>query len=252
MTDILSWTRLSGPFLIGHRGHPGAARENTPEAFEAALEAGCDGVEFDVRMTRDGVLVVHHDDRAEGPAGPIAVEGSLWVDLARMRFPSPQGPYRIHTLAETLEVLRGRCLLNLEMKPPGRVRHAAAADQLIAGLEALRPHESVLVSSFDADLLAALHRRDSGLLLGFLFASMEPFNHLEESEVAESLQAIHPRRDLVDRKLMRRAEEAGLMVCAWTADDPAETSRLAKLGVTAVITNRPDAVADALYEGMEP
>jgi glycerophosphoryl diester phosphodiesterase len=101
-------------------------------------------------------------------------------------------------------------------------------------------------------VLAALRRRDAGALLGFLFSEIETFNHLEESEIAETLQAIHPRHDLVDRKMMRRAEEAGLMVGAWTADDPAEVSRLVKLGVTAVITNRPDAVAEALYEGLEP
>jgi glycerophosphoryl diester phosphodiesterase len=252
MTDILSWTRLSGPFLIGHRGYPAAARENTPESFEAALEAGCDGVEFDVRMTRDEVLVVHHDEIVEGPSGPISIEGSTWADLAAMRFPSSQGTYRVHTLAETLEALSGRCLLNVELKPPGRGRQTTAAERLITALELLRPHESVLVSSFDLDVLAALRRRDAGALLGFLFSEIAAFNHLEESEIAETLQAIHPRHDLVDRKMMRRAEEAGLMVSAWTADDPAEASRLVKLGVTAVITNRPDAVADALYEGLEP
>lgn len=252
MSDILSWTRLSGPFLIGHRGCPAAGRENTPESFEAALEAGCDGVEFDVRMTRDEVLVVHHDEIVEGPSGPISIEGSTWADLAEMRFPSPRGAYRVYSLAETLEAIGGRCLLNVEMKPPGRGRHTAAAERLITTLELLRPNESALVSSFDLDLLAALRRRDAGLLIGFLFSEIAAFNHLEESEIAETLQAVHPRHELVDGKLMRRAEEAGLMVSAWTVDDPAEASRLVKLGVTAVITNRPEAVADALYEGLEP
>ncbi len=252
MSDILSWTRLSGPFLIGHRGYPAVGRENTPQSFEAALEAGCDGVEFDVRMTRDEVLVVHHDEIVEGPSGPISLEGITWADLAPMRFASPQGAYRVHTLAETLEALSGRCLLNVEMKPPAPGRHNTVAERLITALELVKPNESVLISSFKLDLLAALRRRDAGLLLGYLFSEIAAFNHLEESEIAEALQAVHPRHELVDRKLMRRAEEAGLMVSAWTVDDPAEASRLVKLGVTAVISNRPDAVADALYEGLEP
>jgi glycerophosphoryl diester phosphodiesterase len=221
------------------------------EAFEAA-QTLCDGVEFDVRMTRDEVLVVHHDELVSGPSGPVSIEGSMWADLAAMRFDSPQGPYRVFSLAETLEALSGRFLLNVEMKPPGRGRHTAAAVRLMTALEMLRPHESVLVSSFDLALLAALRRRDAGLLLGYLFSEIAAFNHLEESEIAEALQAVHPRHELVDGKLMRRAEETGLMVSAWTVDDPAEVSRLVKLGVTAVITNRPEVVADALYEGLEP
>jgi glycerophosphoryl diester phosphodiesterase len=249
MTDVLSWTRLAGPFLIGHRGYPVAFRENTPEAFEAALEAGCDGVEFDVRMTLDEVLVVHHDEFVEGPSGPVSIEGALWEELASLRFPSAQGPYRLFSLAEVLEGLSGRCLLNVEIKPPGPGRHAAAAAGVLTALERVRPFESVLVSSFDADMLAALRRRDAGLFLGFLFSSMGLFNHLEESEVVGSLQAIHPRRELVDRKLMRRAEESGLMVCTWTVDEAAEAARLVGLGVTAVITNRPEAVGGVLEEG---
>jgi glycerophosphoryl diester phosphodiesterase len=246
MTDMLSWIRNPGPFLIGHRGFPGAARENTPRSFEAALEAGCDGVEFDVRMTRDGVLVVHHDEAAAGPGGPLRLAETDWTRLAGERLAGPDGPYRLSALDEILGMLGGRCLLNLEMKPPGPGQHDDAADLLLGALEGLRPRESMLISSFDPEMLAAIRRRDGSALLGYLFTSLAEYNHLEEEEVSESVQALHPHHGLVDPKFMKRAEERGLPVVAWTVDDPTEAIRLVELGASAIITNRPDLVGDGL------
>ena len=252
MSDILSWIRLHGPFLIGHRGYPAAARENTLPAFEAALEAGCDGVEMDVRMTADGALVVHHDGSVNGAAGSLVLERTEWDRIEEETFPSSAGPYRVFRLEDVLESLRGRCLLNVEVKPPGPGRHGSVADRLLEALKPVRPRESVLVSSFDPEALAAIRRRDASVLLAFLFTSMKDLNHLEEEEIVENLVAIHPRHDLVDPKLMKRAGERGLQVNTWTVDDPAEASRLVRLGVTAVVTNRPEAIADALYEDLPP
>ncbi len=250
MSDVLSWVRLPGPFLIGHRGRAEGARENTPPAFEAALEAGCDGVEFDVRMTEDRVLVVHHDETATGPEGPVTLDRAGWERVEASRYRGPDGLYRIHRLREVLEGLSGRCLLNVEVKPPRPERRGEVADRLLEELDRVRPRESVLVSSFDPELLAALRRRDASVLLGYLFASVRDFNHLEESEAAETLQALHPRHDLVDKRLMKRAEEQGLRVYAWTVDDPVEAARLVGAGVAGVITNRPEDVGDAVFGGL--
>ena len=92
-----------------------------------------------------------------------------------------------------------------------------------------------------------MNRRDHGLTLGFLFSSHRDFNHLEEDEAVEAISAIHPRHDLIDAKLMKRAEERSLAVHAWTVDDAAEARRLVDLGVRSVITNRPDRIGEALY-----
>ena len=96
MTDILSWIRLEGPFLIGHRGNAAHDRENTPRAFETALEAGCDGVELDVRLTRDLVPVVHHDDLVTDERGMAPLAELTWDEIRDARFDSDGGPYRVH------------------------------------------------------------------------------------------------------------------------------------------------------------
>ena len=77
--DPARWRADGRPLVLGHRGAPRAARENTVEAFRRAVELGADGVELDVRRTADDVLVVHHDPAVEG-VGPIV--GATAAELA--------------------------------------------------------------------------------------------------------------------------------------------------------------------------
>jgi len=252
MSDVLSWIRLPGPFLIGHRGFPEAARENTLPSFEAALEAGCDGVELDVRLTLDGVPVVHHDAELPGPEGPLVIEEESWLRLSEGRGAGRPGDYPLHRLDDVLAALSGRCLVNVEVKPVAPARLASAVRAVDAELDRVRPRESVLVSSFDPEVLAGLRHLDRGLLLGYLAASDRALGRLEDLEVVETLAALHPRHDLVAPNLMKRAAERGLAVHAWTVDDPAEAGRLLDLGVTSIITNRPPRVADAMFPAGGP
>jgi glycerophosphoryl diester phosphodiesterase len=135
----------------------------------------------------------------------------------------------------------------VELKAPAvRPRLPELLDAVAPLLDGVRPRESLLVSSFDPDLLGGLHRRDRSLLLGFLFSSIRDLNHLEEFDAVDFLTALHPRHDLVDPKLVRRARERNLAVTAWTVDDPAKALRLVELGVHAVITNRPDRLSPVL------
>ena len=96
------------------------ARENTVPSFEAALEAGCDGIELDVRMTQDGELVVHHDATALSDTGSITIEQSDWSHLKPLRFKGTDGQYGIPHLDTVLRALSGRGLLNIEIKPAGK------------------------------------------------------------------------------------------------------------------------------------
>jgi glycerophosphoryl diester phosphodiesterase len=228
-----------------------AARENTVPSFEAALEAGCDGVELDVRMTRDGALVVHHDETAQNDSGPMQIETSDWAQLKEARFRCPEGTYSIPRLDMVLRALSGRGLLNVEAKPAGS-RTEVVAESLCQAADKVRPRESLLVSSFDLHLLNAIQRREKGIILGYLFSSIEALNHLEDNEVVDTLAALHPRHDLVDEGFMKRARERGFDVHAWTVDDPEEARRLVGLGVTSIITNRPDVCGRILYEGLPP
>lgn len=242
MTDVLSWIRLPGPFLIGHRGYPAMARENTRLSFEAALDAGCDGVELDVHVTADGVPVVHHDPAARTASGTLTLAETSWDGLAGLEFLDEKGPYRVERLDAVLDMLSRRALINVEVKPPGPGRHQQVGEAVLAGLERARPRESVLVSSFDPEMLDFLDRRDASWALAFLFNDLRDYNRFEQEALVERLTAVHPRHDLIDAKFMKRANERGLMVHAWTVDDPGEAARLVELGVRGVVTNVPDRI----------
>jgi len=87
------------------------------------------------------------------------------------------------------------------------------------------------------------------VILGFLFSSLAEVNRLEQEPIMDSLAALHPRHDLLDRTLMKRARERGLAVHTWTVNEPREARRVLDLGVSSIITDVPDELEPALGEG---
>src|SRR5262245_36503806 len=110
--------RLKRPLIIAHRGDTHAALENTMTAFESALTLGVDGIEMDLQLSRDGRVVVFHDDDLLRLAGrPGSIEDFTLAELERI--PLSNGG-RIPTLEDVLDLIRDRCLLNLEIKTKPR------------------------------------------------------------------------------------------------------------------------------------
>ncbi len=233
-----SWTDRGRPWLIGHRGSPRQARENTLASFEAALAAGADGVELDVQLSRDGVPVVHHDATVIAPTGRMALATLPGAEIRGTTYISATGPYRVNTLGEVLAALGGRCLINVEVKPPAPERRDAVAAATVAAIRDVEPHGSILLSSFDAAVLEAVHRLDAAVQLGFLFTEDADLRGVEGAPIYAAVTWLHPVHELVDTALMERARTR--QVLAWTADDEDEITRLVGLGVAAVITNQPE------------
>src|SRR5262245_45207319 len=108
----MNWETSNKPLVIAHRGDTHAALENTMPAFESALKLGVDGIEMDLQLSRDGRVVVFHDDDLERLAGrPGSVSELNWTELENI--PLASGG-RIPTLETLLDLARDRCLLNLE------------------------------------------------------------------------------------------------------------------------------------------
>lgn len=233
----------AAPLVLGHRGAPRDAVENTLAAFTAAREQGADGVELDVHRTADGALVVHHDAVAPG-LGVLAAH-----DLAHIRTALPHVP----TLDEVFDVCAG-LLVNVEVKnsPPDAdfdpEERAAAAVVELVGRRSL--HDSVLVSSFHLPTIDRVHAIDPDIRTGYLVI-VDPLP-LPGLEIAHEHghAALHPYvavlgPDHVDGAVAR-ARELGLALNVWTVNDPAELRRLAAAGVDAVITDTPRAALEAL------
>jgi len=228
------------PWIIAHRGASLRAPENTIEAFELAAELGADAVELDVRNTRDGVLLVHHDDTIEGAETPIvAMDASDVADL---------GPW-IPTLGEALEACRD-IWVDIEIKndprdadwdPDHSVAEAVAEVVRTARAE-------VVVTSFNPDTVAAAHGHGlrTGLLVG---RGLDPAE-LARTAARAGHEFLLPHHSTLRGEhgshVVDAARSAGVELAVWTVDETDEIRRLARLGVGGIATNAPDVAASAL------
>lgn len=217
---------MKGPLLLGHRGAPERARENTLEGFRLALEAGLSGVELDVQRTKEGRFVVRHDFLT--PKGFV-----FQLRLEELRALEPWVP----TLEEVLELLKGypQAVLNAEIKSiPGLPSGARALGAL---LEPFR--ERTIVSSFDPTALYLL--KGLGLKRALLFAEED----LGPLARALDLEGVHPHRGLVTAGRLARWKEAGFFVIPWTVNRLEEARALLALGVDGLIGDRPEVLLRA-------
>ena len=245
--------RLSPPFLehgspavVAHRGASRAARENTVEAFAKARALRADAVEFDVRRTADGALVVHHDPEIAG-LGPIVGHG-----LAALRELAPWVP----TIDEALDACDGMWV-NAEVKnvptepdwdPDNTVAAAVTVAVRRRGLIG-----RVVVSSFNPGALTAVHDADPDVATALLtVGGLDVVNALAAAAAAGHV-ALHPHVAALDGDALMRAveqgREFGVAVVPWTVDDPAAIRRLADGGVAGIITNVPDVARRAFGAG---
>jgi len=211
------------PLRLGHRGAPrlveGEAQayvENTLEAFRQALEAGLDGFELDVHLTRDGVLVVHHDFTLGG----IPINGVSSREL----------PAYVPTLEEVLRTFPG-AWINVELKslPP----ETDGREEALARLLARYPSDRIWVSSFDPLALVRLRRLGVGPL-GLLY------QHEEAEALAPCLgvEWVHPEASLLTEAKVRELR-GRYRVLVWTVNRRQQAQELAAWGVDALVTDFP-------------
>ena len=220
---------------VGHRGAPGLVAENTLAGFARAIELGCDAVECDVHLSRDGRLIVMHDDtvdRTTDGAGRIAD-----MTLAQIRAPNAGGGQKVPVLDEVLAAVRGRCGLFCELKADGT--ELLAAETVIAAGMA----DDVLLLSFGLERLANLERRGR-LRLGALLGEREIEDldrafDLPVEQIGVSWRAVNPA-------MVRLARSRGVGVGVWPVNEPADMQAMIALGVDAMTSDRPDVLVDVL------
>jgi glycerophosphoryl diester phosphodiesterase len=249
---------LSTPLVVAHRGASAYEPENTIAAFEAALAAGADAVEFDVRMSRDGHAMVMHDasvDRTTDGRG--LVRDLTLLELKRLRIRSPSGePAEIPTLAETLAMLSGRAGVDVEIKNlPGEPDHdpdrEPAVEATLLALEDAAFVGAVLVSSFNPRSLARARELNAAVPTGLLTLEAMPTKDAVALAKGEGHGWVLPAVAGVlaaGEPLVARAHAAGLRLGTWIVDDPGTAARLSSWGLDAVATNDPSAVVPAVRE----
>lgn len=222
--------------VIAHRGLHLTIRENTVEAFRAAVAAGAAGIELDARRTADGAIVVHHD--AHLPDGR-AIVGCLRPDL----------PDWLPELAVALDACEG-AFVNVEIKndpaEPDFDPGETVADAVMAVLGGRdEPSDRWLISSFRLETIDRCRQLDPAIPTAWLTADA-----LDEATVADVVArghgAVHPWEPTVDLAMIERCHAHGLRVNAWTCNDPARAAELAAWGIDGICTDEVPAVAAAL------
>ncbi len=233
--------------IYAHRGAKRVAPENTLPAFAAALEMGVDGIELDVHVSRDGQLVVIHDESVDATTnGSGPVSGYTATELAQLDAGSHFDPQFAHvgvpTLLDVLDLVGNRCAVNIEIKscdPLG----GAATEPVAALIRARNLYDQVIVSSFNPISLMRLRRLDEKIRLGLLHYMPLPAD-LRTRFMDELIRpdALHPGRTLVNDAYMAWARSYGCPVNVWTVNDVFEAEQLQALGVATIMSDIPDLV----------
>ena len=224
------------PLVIAHRGASGERPENTLAAYQLAVEQGADMIEVDLHRTRDGAVVITHDEELAGLGGRGEIADAT---LAEVRALDAGGGERVPTLAELLDGYGQRIALNLELKRGTRAEYAELEAETLAALQSRSLLDRVLFSSFYDPVLHRLRGLAPSARIGLLISRRHPERAMERAK-AVGAEALHPDVTLVTRALVDDAHAAGLAVYSYTVDEPAEMERLLRLGVDGLFTNFPD------------
>ncbi|WP_066221719.1 glycerophosphodiester phosphodiesterase [Formosa haliotis] len=227
----------SNCLVMGHRGAKAYVAENTLESVQKALDFNVDGIEVDVHCCASGELVVFHDftlDRMTNGEGEISK-----YTLSELKVLKVNGEFSIPTLAEVLDLIDRKCVLNIELK--GKFT-AEATCEIIQ--EYIKNHgwnySDFIVSSFQHRELEDVYGFDKEIPLGILSKA----SVVEAMEFAETIKAkaIHANYAILTRDNVKKAQEQGYKVNVWTVNDIKTINRMKDYGVDAIISDNPDRV----------
>jgi glycerophosphoryl diester phosphodiesterase len=245
------------PLIIGHRGASAIAPENTIAAFDLALESGADGIEFDVRLARDGVAVIIHDEtlRRTGlrperisdltVAELKQVNVARWFSKKHQRRSAEFADQTIPTLEELFVLFPApETVFYLEMKSEASQRHELASE-CCRLLDQLQVKGQVIIECFDLPTIKLVKTLDPSLRTAALFEPklikhrLPTGQRMVDQATALGADEIALHHRLATRRTIEKAQLADLKVVVWTVDDTDWVVRATELGIHALITNDP-------------
>ena len=231
------------PLVFAHRGGSKIGPENTIAAFDRGLAAGADGLELDVHLSRDGIVVIHHDrllDRTTRARGDIGSRTA--ADLAELDVPTLREVLERYSTARIIiEMKEARSALACAVVED--VRRARASDRVCLGsfgVTALRAARKaapeIATSAGGFEVRIALYRSWIRLSPGSV-----PYEAFQVPETSGRTRVVSPR-------FVALAHRAGLAVHVWTVDEPDDIRRLLDWGVDGIISDRPDVAVEVVAE----
>ena len=213
---------MTAPLLLGHRGARAFRHipENTSTSFELCLQHGCDGFEFDVRLSGDGQPVICHDAKIGG----MEIENSASKSLS------------LPTLEDVLRQFVHRAFLDIELKVAGLVQ------QTLSELRKHPPQKGYVVSSFLPDVLKKIHDLDPVIPLGLLCDTRDQLRAWRQTPA----EWLIPQCDMADGELVELVHAAGKKIMVWTVNRAERMREFAAWGVDAIISDETELLVRSL------
>lgn len=237
------------PLVIAHRGDSVNAPENTIASFQRAIDIGVGGIELDIHMSKDGYLVVIHDERVDRTTdGTGYVKDFTLKELkeldAGIIFSAKFAGERIPTLEEVLELIGNRdLLLNIEVKS-GVIMYPGIEEKLIEVIRKYNFTERVVISSFNHYSIRDIKKLAPELKVGLLYECglVEPWY------IAERMHAysLHPFYFNIIPEVVEGCKKNDIKLFPWTVDKKEDMLRMIDMGVDGIITDNPGLLIEVL------
>ena len=240
------------PFLVvAHRGASRFAPENTLASFRRAIDMGVRAVEFDVHQSRDGELLVIHDESLKRTCGKDALVRDLdassirALDAGSWFGPAFRGE-RVPTLRETLDLLIGRATIHLEIKQGSRY-YPGIESNVIGLLRKMGAVRDTVLSSFDRQALFEARRVDFSARIGYLLGRTSIATALKETSELNA-ESLHLSLRQTTAARVRAAHQKGLQVLTYTVLTASQGRRLRALGVDGIFANDPGLIEEPRHD----
>lgn len=235
---------------IAHRGFSGNYPENTMLAFEKAIEAGADGIELDVHFSKDGEVVVIHDERidrttdGEGYVVDFTYEELSGFD-ASAGFAGVYGFNKIPTLREYFELVKPveGFITNIELKTSIN-EYPGIEKAVLELIDEFGLEDRIIISSFNHYSIMRTKAINSRIRCGFLESSW--IYNFGEYTKARGVECVHPLFLSLNEDSVAEIKSNGIQINTWTVNKEADVERLYNLGVDAVISNYPDMIKSVI------
>jgi glycerophosphoryl diester phosphodiesterase len=239
------WKGKLPVMVVAHRGFSGAAPENTLAAFRKAIEIGSDMIELDIHLSKDGRIVVIHDETLERTTnGRGKVVDHTLTDLKKLDAGSSFGGQfageRIPTLEEVLDLAKGRVLVNIEIKNPthGRYPITELADKSLQAVKKAKMLDRVIFSSFNPVSLEHIQKKEPRAWVALLFH--RPWNSFLEMASGKEYEVLNLRNIHLNKEKISQVHKEGMKVNVYTVNTEEELEQFVRWGADGIITNYPD------------
>lgn len=249
----LPWTAKFPVFAIAHRGFSGAAPENTLAAFKKAMEVGSDMIELDVHLSKDGQVVVIHDDTLKrttsgnGKVADFSLQELKQLDAGKW-FSSRFFGERIPTLKEALELTRGKIPIHIELKEGdlGRYTITDLADRSLEEVEKAGLLDQALFGSFNLSAVDRIREKHPRLPVALIYN--KAWDHPQDATGGRPIPVLSSSGKVLNQANASKARRQGMKVFVWTLDKEEHMEQFLNMGVDGIITNHPDKLIKILQK----